>query len=167
VDISVRIFIAPDEYTRFLEQVSTEGGAILYEPGLGAPYRRVEPGSPLPQDLVELISSPWEVDSPHVILVGVDDPASDPRALAPNRLITAYFGGFDRRALYIKRLKAISRTGIEAWGEPAAQGETGQSDRSARYTDGALRLVQSGLQLRQRGVGRVHFEIAQGSPHPR
>jgi hypothetical protein len=179
MDISVRTFIAPDEYIRFLEHVSTERGAILYTPTEGAAYQRVEPGAPLPEDLVSLVSSPREVDSPHLIFIGVDDPASNPRDLVPNRTISAYFGGFDQRALYIspisvrsndeqtlglmrrlvKWLKSISRTGLQAWGEPVEPGDRGQADRSARFTDGALRLARSGLQLRQRGVGRVHFEI--------
>ncbi len=179
MDISVRIFIGPDEFIRFLESASEEGGRILYSPTLNAQYRRVEPGAPLPDDLCRLLRAPRMVDSNHRLFISVGDSGSDPDAMPPNKIITTYFGGFDDRALYIspisirsndedalglmrrmaKWLRAISRTGVEAWGEPVEPGDKGQLDQTVRYTEEAQRLARSGLGLRQHGVAHVHFEI--------
>jgi hypothetical protein len=180
MDISVRVFLTPEDFIKLLVVASTHGGSILYHLTPNGPYRRVEPATPLPGELQELLRAPWTADSNHRLFIAMGDTGVDPDAVPPNQLITAYFGGFDQRALYVtpiaarsndaetlalmRRLarwvKAQSKTGVLAWSEPVEAGDKPTTAAGVRYTEGALHLVRSGLQLRQRAVAHVHFEVA-------
>lgn len=175
MDISVRIFLDADEFVRFLEYASSSGGSVLYEPELRAPFKRVEPGAPLPDELTAMLRAPLIRGSNHLLYVGVGDPAHDPKATDPRKTICAYFGGFDR-ALYLspisarsndpatlslmRRLKRwllkISKTGVAVIGSP---GEVRHAVPAIHYTEGAARAARAGFELRQRGVANVRYEI--------
>jgi hypothetical protein len=184
MDISVRVFLTPEDFIELLVVASTHGGSILYHRTPDGPYRRVAPATSLPVELGELLRAPWTADSNHRLFVATGDTGADPDAVPPNKLITAYLGGFDERALYVtpisargndeetlalmRRLalwvKARSKTGVLAWAEPVEAGDNPSTATGLRYTERALHLFRSGLQLRQRAVAHVHFEIAATRP---
>ena len=189
MDVSIRIFLDPEEYIRFLEFASSEGGSIVYRPRHDAPFRRVAPGAPLPEDLTGALRAPLETGAPHLVHigVGVDDAASDPKQMNPQRTITAYFGGVDGRALYLSPISARSEdketiafarrlkkwltsnaaaAGVEVFGEPVEPGDEGTLDRNVHYTEGARGAARSGLQLRQRGVANIRYVIPEGGSEP-
>lgn len=163
MDIGIRILMDAEEFLGFLGHASGLGCSIHHEPVRGRP-RRVEANEPLPEDLRNLLRSPLEVESPHILFVQVDG-----SAVESQRTITAYFGGVDAVALYLtsvsvrsideatlavaRRLKrflvAMSRTGLRViGGRPAA---------TVRFTKGAELAVEHGIELS--AGGNVRYEI--------